>query len=125
MPRTKGPVVSKTRRESEYVETMERLLRGEGLDDIPEIDPDDLVPWEKDPRLSDNAKKTMALVLRGGIEDFLFPLLLKKDPALVEGVEELRRLGWVRNIDRDIREYRETQFRLDLQDQGVTIDDLS
>lgn len=119
------PTKRKTRRESEFIETMERLSRGIGLDEIPDIDPDDLVSWKRDPRLSDNARKTMELVVGGGLEDFLFPLLLKKDPALVEGVEELRRLGWVRNIDRDIREYRETQFRLDLQDQGVTIDDLS
>ncbi len=122
MPRTKGPVVSKTRRESEYVETMERLLRGEGLDDIPEIDPDDLVPWEKDPRLSGNAKRTMALVLRGGIDDFLIPLLVTKEPNLVSGVEELRGYGWVGYIDRDIREYKHTQFKLDLEERGVTVD---
>lgn len=122
MPRTKGPVVSKTRRESEYVETMERLLRGEGLDDIPEIDPDDLVPWEKDPRLSGNAKRTMALVLRGGIDDFLIPLLVTKEPNLVSGVEELRGYGWVGNIDRDVREYKHTQFKLDLEERGVTVD---
>lgn len=122
MPRTKGPVVSKTRRESEYVETMERLLRGEGLDDIPEIDPDDLVPWEKDPRLSGNAKRTMALVLRGGIDDFLIPLLVTKEPNLVSGVEELRGYGWVGYIDRDVREYKHTQFKLDLEERGVTVD---
>jgi hypothetical protein len=96
-------------------------LASQGLEgDIePYLDPEDILKWANDPRLSASAKKTMYQVIHQPFDEFML-LYVHHAGTLEADVSELQRYLWIGRFDWDVHDIAHFQFIQDIADAGLT-----